>query len=100
MAPTSGRTKPGDRTGASGLAGRRRSQTADDITTMAVGQAIPLKTTPTCEDPQVFENKLNVSPTTLRPIPVARRIQGPFRFPESKAVAPTTRPSSSRSPIG
>ena len=84
----------------SGFDGRTRNQTAMAISTVAVGQAIAFRMKPTRVAPKEFCNRLDVSPTTLRVMPLASRSQGARRLPGRTAQPPTTRLRSRRSPIG
>ena len=72
-----GRKKPAVRGSRNGSGGPGRSQTAIDMRTIDVGQAIALKSLPdAC--PTFAEKRLNVSPTTLSAMPPASRNHGPF----------------------
>ena len=69
---------------------------------MAVGHAMLLKSLPKRDPPRadVFEKRLNVSPTTMTTKPTAMRYQRDVPRSDSSTVPPMTRLSSSRSPTG
>jgi hypothetical protein len=71
-----------------------------DINRNEPGHATVSKRVPTCDDPIVEENRLNVSPTVFNAQAPAMRSQGVRRLPRRTAVPPTTSASNSRSPIG
>ncbi len=95
-----GSRNPAGRWAASGLEGRLRSQTASEITTVAVGQAMALRMIPARVAPKEFCNRFEVSPSTFRARPEATSTQAALRRPDNMALPPTTRPNKSRSPTG
>ena len=82
------------------MTGAGRIQTAMDMSTMAMGHATALANSPNAVAPREVGSTLEASPTTLMARPVASRIHGSFRLPESTAKPPAINPRSRASPIG
>ena len=71
-----------------------------DISMMAVGQAMALRTKPNSVAPNECWRRFEESPKTLRDMPIARRIHGALWWPDRAANPPTISPRSNASPMG